>query len=245
MLGFNSPTMIEAGLQNFEDTVDPSHSLVKVFFECGYPLPNSIDETREKNTALARKYGWLVIPIPNHSVTENHNVAIFDHCRVETGDFYITFDPDVRMQQKGWVPAMVEALESDPNTVFVTANRSYRDADWCWKGHGRSIHVLPSGLKVARYQQLVAWSMGMYKGDWLKNYMGREFKAKNPVYGYGEHAMVELMAKHGKTWCEVNSFYDEHLSSEVVYSKWKTESAGGQTKLRFEDWLKSQPPPNK
>lgn len=245
MLGFNTPTMIEGAFQSFENTVAPDNHIIKMFFELGYPLPNSIEETREKNCELASKYGWLIIPIPNHSVTENHNVAIFDHCRIRDEDFYITYDPDVRMQQRGWIPAMVEALRSDENTVFVTANRRYRDLEWCWKGHGRTIQTLPSGLRVGRYRDLVAWSMGMYKGSWLKNYMGREFKARNPVYGYGEHAMVDLMLKHGKTWCEVSDFYDDHLSSEVVYSEWKTESAGHKTQLKFEDWLKARSPQGK
>lgn len=238
MLGFNTPTMIREALINFEETtLTTEHThMVKNLFLCGYPIPNA-ENNDHVTEQLARHYGWNSIKIPNKGGLENHNVAIHEHMRMGVGDYYVTFDPDVRMQQKGWVTAMRNALEqTEPETVYVAAARPYHDEDWCSKQHGRKIITLPSGLRVAKYQRLIAWSIGMFKGEWLAA-RPRDFKAKNEFYGYFEHADLELMQKHRKKWCTLVDYYDHHQSACPVYTEWKRQCADGSTTIKFEDWL--------
>lgn len=245
-LGFNTPEMVRGALENFEaTTTDEEHRrLVKTLFWCGYPLPD-VESNRRELHALAAEYGWWVTDIPNRGVMENHNVAIHDYCHLVPGDFYICFDPDVRMQQTGWVSAMVDALRSDANAVFCCAARPYHDEDWCAKAHGRTVSAIrrpmpsaPAGdLRIARYRELIAWSMGMWKGEWLAA-RPRYFKASHPHYGYAEHADIALMKKHRKTWLSLVDYYDHHVGSDVQYTAWKVECAGGKTKAPFDQWLK-------
>lgn len=235
MLGFNRPEMIRGALENFEaTTTDAEHRrCVKTLFYCGYPFP---EDNRDELHRLAVEFGWWVTDIPNEGVMANHNRAIHDYCHMRTGDFYVTFDPDVRMQEKGWLSAMVEALGSDPNAMFCCAARRFHNDSWCEEQHGRSIHQLPSGLRIARYRHLIAWSMGMWKGEWLAA-RPRDFKADAPHYGYAEHADYARLCDQRKTWVSLVDFYDDHQGAEPLYTKWKAESAAHRTKLSFHDWL--------
>lgn len=237
MLGFNTVEMIEEAMQRFVETVDPAPEvIIPTLFDCGFPLP-SVEENSARLKELAPKYGFNYHRIPNVSVTENHNVAMFDILKIQDQDYYVTYDPDCRLDKKGWLWGMVEALESAEDVVFCCAAMRFHDEEWCWKQHGRTIQTLPSGLRVAHYRQLIAWPMGTYKGWWLRNYSGRSFRAWNEVYGFGEHAMVEIMIREKKKWVTLVDFYDDHKPAGQLYCKWKIESAQRKTTKRFEEWI--------
>ncbi len=233
MLGYNTEKMIEGALKNLEDTTtDSEHrSLIKTLFNCGFP---GNDRARLKQ--LAVKYGWWFTDIPNEGVVENHNVAIHNYCHMEKGDYYATFDPDVRMREKGWVSAMVEALESDRDTVFVSPSMNFHHEKWCQDQHGMTMKSLPSGLRVARYRALVAWPSGLYKGEWLAC-RPRHFAAANKYYGWSEHCEYDRMLAARKTWVQLVDFHDDHLGSDdPLYQQWKVESAGGRTAADYGVW---------
>lgn len=234
MLGFNTPEMIRGALENFENTTtDAEHRrLVKTLFNPWYP-----GNTEEQLRALACEFGWWIANIENRGVVENHNVAIHEYCHMQKGDTYITFDPDVRMQEKGWVTAMLDALASDENTVFCCAAREFHHEKWLIDQHGQTIQTRPNGTRVARYRELIAWSMGMYKGEWLAC-RPRNFAAENPVYGWAEHCERDRMNAAGKTWCQVIDFHDFHMGANQDYTKWKQLSSDKKTTQKFEDWLK-------
>lgn len=246
MLGYNSPEMVRGALENFEaTTTDEEHRrLVKTLFWCEYPLPD-VETNRRELHAMAAEHGWWVTNIPNRGVMENHNVAIHEYCHLQPGDFYICFDPDVRMQQKGWVSAMIAALRSEPSAVFCCAAMPHHDEEWCYTQHGRAITYINSqepgepSLRVARYRQLLAWSMGMWKGEWLAA-RPRDFKAAHPLYGWTEHADIDLMHKHGKTWLSLVDYYDHHLGAEPSYVEWKIACAQSKTRVPFDEWLKGK-----
>lgn len=239
-LGHNSAEMVQGALENLEETTsDHEHRrLVKTLFLCQYPLPSE-NENRQALLELGAKFGWWTTEIPNFGVMENHNKAIHDFYRMRPGDFYVCFDPDVRMQQKGWISAMVEALESEREAVFCAAALPFHDEEWCYNGHGRTVSTLPTGLRISRYKALVAWSMGMWKGEWLAA-RPRDFKAAHPVYGWTEHADLALMEKHGKTWLSTTDYYDHHKGADPIYCEWKIACAQGKTNLKFGDWLKER-----
>lgn len=241
-LGFNTPEMIRGALENFEaTTTDVEHRrLVKTLFLCQFPFPTP-EKNRHALLDIGAEFGWWTTEIPNEGGLANHNRVIHEYYRMRPGDLYICFDPDVRMQQTGWVSAMAEALASDPSAVFCCAARPFHDEEWCVRQHGRSISVLPSGLRVARYRQLIAWSTGIWKGEWLAA-RPRDFKAANQWYGYFEHADLALMNAKGKTWLQVPDYYDHHQGADADYTKWKIESARGETKVSFEEWLKKKKP---
>lgn len=240
MLGFNRAEMVRGGLENFEaTTTDQEHRrLVKTLIICQYPLP-SVDENRAELLKLAAEFGWWCTEIPNAGVMENHNVCIHDLAHLQAGDYYVCADPDVRWQQKGWLSASIEALSWNDETVFCAAALPHHDEEWCWKAHGRVITKLPSGLRIARYRQLLAWSTGVWKGEWLAA-RPRNFKAKHPQYGWTEHADIELMHQHGKKWLTLVDYYDHHLGSEPQYVEWKIECAQGKTSLPFNVWLQKK-----
>lgn len=237
LLGFNTPGMVRAAVENLEKTTThiEHRSLIKTIFDPGYP---GNDPAHIK--AIAVDNGWWHTPIPNESVMGNHNRVIHDFYRMEPGDYYVCFDPDVRMQEVGWVSAMVEALNSDPNIVFCAASRRYHNEKWCSDQHGRTIHSLPSGLRVSKYRELIAWSTGMWKGEWLAA-RPRDFKGDAPVYGYTEHADIRLMQTHGKKWVALSDFYDDHTGGpDARYATWKQESADRKTEAKFEDWVRGK-----
>lgn len=236
-LGFNTPEMVRGALQNFEDTTfDFEHRrMVKTLFYCDFPLPDQETNRRELHK-IGAEFGWWVTNIPNEGVMANHNRAIHEYCHMVPGDFYITFDPDVRMQLRGWVSAMIEALQSDPNVVFCCAAMPHHDEKWCSDQHGRTIHSLPTGVRIAKYKALLAWSMGMWKGEWLAA-RPRDFKAAHPFYGWTEHADVDRMNAAGKKWLSLVDFYDHHLGADPIYVEWKVGCASGKIVVSFEKWL--------
>src|SRR5258708_4135171 len=143
LISFNAHEMVEGAMINFKETVSMNDSVQKVLFDPGYPLP---DKTSNNNLikALCERYGRI-------------------YTNMENGDFYVTYDPDVRMNQKGWLPAMVEALNSYPKAMFCSSARDFHDQDWMYKPpYNRKITVLSSGLKVATYDCLIAWASGVW-----------------------------------------------------------------------------------
>ncbi len=241
MLGYNRADMVKGALENLEaTTTDEEHRrLVKTIFLCQYPLP-TVEQNRTDLNKLAADYGWWRAEIPNEGVMGNHNRAIHEYCHMSPGDFYVTFDPDVRMQEKGWISAMVQALNSDPSAMFVCASRPFHDMEWCAKQHGRTISTLPSGLRISRYNNLLAWSMGMWKAEYLIN-RPRDFKQMNAYYGYSEHADADRLRATGKTWMQLTDFYDHHLCAiDPNYTEWKKVSASGATNKPFDQWLRGR-----
>lgn len=239
MLGYNRADCVRAAMENLEaTTTDEEHRrLVKTVFLCQYPLP-SVSQNREEIIKLAAEFGWWHAEIPNGGVMENHNQAIHDYCHMQPGDFYVVFDPDVRMQQKGWITAMIDALRSEDRAVFCAAAREFHHHDWMQKApYNRKVHTLPSGVRVSKFDTLVAWSMGMWKGEWLAA-RPRDFKMAHKFYGYAEHADLALMEKHGKTWNSVTDYLDHHQGSpDELYTQWKLASAQGATSADFNSWL--------
>lgn len=232
-LGYNKPAMIRGALENFEETTtDLEHRrCVKTLFNPGFP-ENSEAELKD----LAAEFGWWFTNIPNEGVMGNHNRVIHDYCHMQKGDFYVCWDPDVRMQQKGWLSAAVEVLNAHEDVVFVCPALPFHNEEWCYTQHGRTLHELPSKTKFAKYTHLLAWSTGVWKGEWLAK-RPRDFKAAHPVYGWTEHADIDLMNKHGKKWLSLVDFYDHHLGSDPVYCEWKIACAKGETLETYNLWL--------
>lgn len=241
MLGFNRAETVREAMINLEETTtDAEHRrMVKTVFLCQYPLP-SIEENRAKIIEAAREFGWWHAEIPNRGVMLNHNTAIHDFYHMAPGDTYFTFDPDVRLQNKGWLSACAEALHSDPGIMFVSLARPYHDEDWCSKQHGRTIHTLPSGLRIARYKQLIAWSCGMWRGDWLAA-RPRDLNQAGKFYGFSEHRDYERLLKAKKTWVSLVDYYDHHLEApDKLYTEWKVHAAGNTNHDSFDVWLKKR-----
>lgn len=241
MLGYNNADAVRGALENFEaTTTDAEHRrLVKTIFVCDYPLP-SPESNRAELTKLAAEFGWWVAYIPNKGVMENHNVAIHDYCHMQPGDFYITFDPDVRMQQVGWITAMIEALNSDPKFMFCAASRNFHNDAWLNNSEYRRVETLPSGLKIGRWNSLVAWSMGIWRGEFLAS-RPRNFGQAGKFYGYSEHSDYDRLKANGKDWVSVVDFYDDHLwAPDPEYVEWKQMAAGNVNHDSFDVWLKKR-----
>lgn len=240
MLGYNRPDVIEGGLKNFEETVDPDHHIIKTLFSCGYPLPNA-QENRIKERELAAKYGWWNPTIENKGVMQNWNTAIHDHFQMHPGDFLFTFDPDVRMERKGWLPAMVEALQSDEKAMFCSSALNFHHHDWMQTPpYNRKVTTLPSGLRISRFDCLIAWASGMWKADFLIT-RPRDFGMKGCYYGESEASDHKRLIEHGYTWLSVTDFVDNHLGApDQEYLDWKLASAHGTTNKPFDVWLKEK-----
>lgn len=240
MLGYNRPEVIRGAMEQLEaTTTDAEHRrLVKTVFNVQYPL-GGVDQNREATIKLAREFGWWHAEIPNLGVMANHNTALHDYCHIEDGDFYVTYDPDVRMQKKGWISAMMEALNSDPSAMFCCSALGFHKDDWMQKPpYNRKIQVLPSGLRIARYNCLIAWASGMWKGEFLKT-RPRHFGIKGCYYGESEGGDARRLAEHKKTWLSVADYVDDHLGAiDPEYTEWKQLWAHGKILLPFDQWLK-------
>jgi hypothetical protein len=240
-LGYNRAEMVEDCFRNLSATtlLSEQDRLVKTLCILGYPLP-SPEQNRIELLDIAEQFGFSVVEFPNVGVMQNWNTVIHEHLKMQTGDYLLTWDPDVRMQQPGFLSAMVEALESDPDNVYVCAARPYHDEEWCSKQHGREIYTLPSGSRVARYRDLIAWSVGMFKAEFL-NTRPRDFKATGEVYGWCEHADVRRMKLLKKKWVSLVDHYDHHLGAmDESYTLWKIESAQTKTTDTFDVWLRKR-----
>lgn len=237
MLGFHATETIKGAMENFERTVDPSHNVVRWFFDPSYPLPDPY-QNRSLNKQLCSTYGWVYTPIENEGVLGNWNKVIHEYLNMVNGDFLITYDPDVRMNNKGWLPAMVEALQSDEKAMFCSSALDFHHHDWMQiPPYNRKVTQLPSGLRVARYDCLIAWASGMWRADFLIT-RPRNFGARNRFYGWNEHADYERLLQHGYTWLSVADYVDHHLGSpDAKYVEWKQKTAGGLISIRFEEWL--------
>lgn len=239
-LGYNRHDVIRGAMENLEaTTTDVEHRrLVKTVFNCQFPLP-SVAENRAKTIELAREFGWWHAEIPNEGVMGNHNRAIHEYCHIQPGDFYVTFDPDVRMNKPGWISAMVEALNSDPRAMFCSSAMDFHHHDWMQKPpYNRKVTQLPSGLNVARYDCLIAWPSGMWKGEYLAS-RPRNFAQRGKFYGWSEHADHARLVQNNWTWLSVPDYVDHHLGSpEESHIKWKQASASGATSKPFDQWLR-------
>lgn len=245
MLCYNSEEMIRGALENFRETVDDDESIVKVMFEVQYPLPSK-EESFSYVKKLAELYGWGFHSIPNKGVAGNWTQA-FDYFNPADDDVIVGFDPDCRMRPKGWLKAITEVNAAHPEHPCVIPNRTYHDEKWVHEGHGRTIYTdEKTGYRLGKYRQLIAWSLGSHRCDWLRFLRGQgEFAAYSKVYSYSEHWQYDQLLKHGKHWVELVDYYDDHVVSDALYTKWKHESAAKTTDLFFEDWLKTQPPQDK
>jgi len=237
MLGFNAHDTIKGAMENFKNTVDADHNVVKWFFDAGYPLPDKA-ANMSLNKQICSHYGWLYTPIDNEGVLGNWNKVIHEHLNMVNGDFLVTFDPDVRMATKGWMPAMVEALQSDDKAMFCSSALDFHHHDWMQQPpYNRKVTTLESGLRISRYDCLIAWASGMWKADFLIT-RDRNFGARGKYYGWNEHSDYERLLKHGYTWLSVTDFVDNHLGSpDPKYVEWKQKTAGGQVAVKFEEWL--------
>lgn len=236
MLAFNRHDVVRGAMENFEDTVIPNPDYVKWCFDPGYPIGQP--ENSEFIKTLCETFGWKYTRIENEGVLGNWNTVIHDHLGMVNGDFLITYDPDVRMDKRGWVPAMVEALRSEDSAVFCAASMWFHQHEWMYQPpYNRKVRALPSGVNIAKYDCLIAWSSGMWKADFLIT-RPRNFSCRGRWYGWNEHADYERMLKHGKTWLQVADYIDRHLgSADSSYAEWKQEAASGKTALRFEEWI--------
>ena len=238
MLGFNRPETIRGAMQNFKDTVDPDHNIVKCFFDPGYPLDNK-NENMNLNKQLCSTFGWTYTPIKNEGVLPNWNAVIHEHLNMVNGDFLHTFDPDVRMDKKGWLPAMVEALNYEPKAMFCASSLYFHHHDWMLQPpYSRTVETTPSGLNVSRFKCLIAWASGMWRADFLIT-RPRHFGAKGRYYGWNEHADYERLLHHGYTWVAVTDYIDNHLGApDQKYQEWKQKTAAGSVVIPFEEWVK-------
>lgn len=241
MLAHNRSEVVRGAMENLEaTTTDAEHRrLVKTAFLCQYPLP-SVEHNREEIIKLAREFGWWHAEVPNKGVMANHNTALHDYCHIEDGDFYVTFDPDVRMDKPGWISAMIEALNSDPTAMFCSSSMYFHSHEWMQKPpHNRKVTTLPSGLRIARWSQLIAWPSGMWKGEFLKT-RPRHF-SEHMYYGCSEFSDHDRLIENGKTWMSVPDYIDNHLGApDPEYLQWKQESAAGKTSYSFNIWLEKR-----
>ncbi len=241
LLAYNRTHTVLGALENFDNTTtDSEHRrMIKTIFDPGYPLPSQEENSKELKR-LAVEFGWWCTQIPNEGVVQNHNRAIHDFYRMEKGDYYVIHDPDVRIQDKGYVSAAIQALESDPDIVFVCPSREFSHEDWYKEAHGAEVYELQSGLKLRKHKELAAWSCGVFKGEFLAS-RDRNFLAWNSIYGYGEHADYERMKEMGKKWVQLVDFRDYHLGApDAEYTEWKHQSAAQKTKKTFDIWLKER-----
>jgi hypothetical protein len=232
MLGFNTSETIRGAMNNFAETGSSENHVVKWFFDAKFPGNSSADL---KN--LCSHFGWIYTPIENEGVLGNWNKVIHEHLNMVNGDFLVTFDPDVRMNKPGWIDAMVEALNSDPKAMFCSSALDFHHHDWMQVApYNRKVTTLESGLRVARYDCLIAWASGMWRSDFLIT-RDRHFGARGKYYGWNEHADYERLLAHGFTWLSVADFIDHHIGSpDQKYVEWKQKTAAGQVSVKFEDW---------
>jgi len=240
VIAYNSVEVVRGALENFEAiTTDSEHRrMVKTIFNPGYPLP-SVAENETALKKLAHEFGFWFANIPNEGVLGNHNRIIHEFLHMEPGDYYVIYDPDVRIQEKGYISAAIEVLQSEPNIVFVCPSREFHHEKWCVDQHGRQLYTLPSGLRVAKYRSLIAWSCGVFKGEWLAC-RKRNFAAENPVYGYSEHCEYDRMNDAKKKWRQLADFHDYHLGADALYTEWKKLSSDKKTRQPFDAWLKER-----
>jgi hypothetical protein len=237
MLGFNQPEVIRGAFDRFQETVEPNHSIIKWFFDPGYPTPDK-HQNMAFNKQLCSTFGWAYTAIENEGVLGNWNKVIHEHLNMQPGDFLFTYDPDVRMNRQGWIQAMIEALESDPKAMFCCSAMDFHEHDWMQKPpYNRKVTTLPSGLRISRYDCLIAWPSGMWRADFLIT-RDRNFGAKGKYYGWNEHADYDRLLAHGLAWISVTDYVDHHLGSpDAKYVEWKQLTANGSVGIRFEEWL--------
>lgn len=237
MLGFNTHGMIREAMDSFNDTsIKESVDVHKWFFDVGYP---GNDSKTLEIICGHHQYKWTYNKFENEGVLGNWNKVIHEYLNMQPGDFLVTFDPDVRMQQKGWISAMVEALESDPTAMFCSSALDFHHHDWMQQPpYNRKVTTLESGLRISRYDCLIAWASGMWRADFLIT-RPRNFGARGKWYGWNDHADYERLLAHGYTWLSTTDFVDHHLGSpDPKYVEWKQKTAGGIIEKKFEDWIK-------
>ena len=61
MLGFNTPEVIRGAMEQFQETVEADHKIVKWFFDPGYPLPEK-QINQALNKTLCSTFGWIYTP---------------------------------------------------------------------------------------------------------------------------------------------------------------------------------------
>lgn len=234
-LGFNTSEIIRGAFNNYVNTVTPEEDIVKWFFDPGYP---GNDPESLKN--LCSSFGWTYTKIDNEGVLANWNKVIHEHLNMVKGEFLVTFDPDVRMDEIGWLPAMRDILSSDDRLHFCSSSRDFHSHDWMQvPPYSRKLNRTAGGINYSTWDCLISWASGMWKSDLLIT-RPRNFGCAGKYYGWNEHADYDRLLAHGKTWCSATDFIDWHspeTPQDATYIEWKVKSAHKQTELKYEEWL--------
>jgi hypothetical protein len=242
MIAYNRPEMIRGAMQTFCETVSAEEMKFidnRVFF-CQYPLP-SVESNRLATIELAKEFNWKYEEIQNLGCMQNWNQVIHEHLSMKSGDFLMTYDSDCRITKPGWVSAFVEALSSDQQAMFCCTARDFHHHEWMQTHpYNRKIQTLPSGLRIARYDCLIAWASGVWKAEFL-NSRPRDFGLKGCYYGESEASDSTRLRDYGKTWISLADYIDHHMGAmDQEYTDWKLAWAHAKTLLPFDQWIKER-----
>ena len=234
MLGYNTYDMIHRALVQFEEQ-KPDYPIVsRTLVDQRYPLVDFPLDHSVKLMELAQLYGWNYCkPSSNKGAHGGWQWTITD-LGLGDGDVLHGADPDGNPLQPKFLDAAMDVFNNAAECFTVQLNRPCVNA----MGISRTERKI-GNTYVLDYHQLVAWSLGAFDCGWVNRVGG--MKARHPLYGYTEHAMVDAVKPYGGKWYILRDFFDDHLKApDKEFVAWKLACANHQTNEQFSDWLKSQ-----
>lgn len=240
-LAHNRTEIIRGGLENFEATTTPEEKAmcVKQLYFCSYPLP-SIEQNREDCKKLCEEFGWRFMEIPNVGILANHNLVLHELSGIKNGDYYITFDPDVRWGSIGWVSATKDIFDFDPDIMFISSGLDFHHHEQFKNPpYSRRVRSTPSGTNFGEWGCVVSWASGTWRADFLLT-RPRHF-GEDVMYGNSESTDYARLMAYKKKWVSLVDFIDKHFGApDQIYLDWKLAWAHGKTNKSFIDFIKEK-----
>ena len=231
-LAFNSFDFVHRAVIQFEQQKPDYPIASRTLVDQRYPNVESQYENSRKLMELAEVYGWNYCrPSKNHGCHESWNWVIRD-LGLGDGDVLWGCDPDGNPLQPKFLDAAMDVFNNSHECFTVQLNRPCVDK----MGIPRVERKI-GRTAVYDYQQLVAWSLGSFDCGWVNRVGG--MKARHPLYGWTEHAMVDAIRPYGGRWYILKDYFDDHLkAADQEFVSWKLASVEHRTQLDFADWLK-------
>ena len=233
-VAYNRPNVVMESIQKYmNQNKEISLPHEWVLMDCHYPLPHKGQNSVDLAAASSAYNMSHVKPYKNYGTSGNLN-WIINECSMHNDDIFIPLCPDGRVRESGWVSALVDVLNHEPNAYYVALNQISHG------GHTNlSVieHVTTKGTKYLEFPHIVAWSLGGFRVGHVRKIGG--LYERRPFYGFIEDETHKRMSGQGLNFYKLKDYYDFHkYDVDPLYIDWKRAMVEERTRLDFESWLK-------
>ena len=234
VMGFNNPKVINGTFERFENLTDYTGlNLVKIFYDCHYPLPNKVDNKVEYKKAC-EKYGWEYRALEKNFGQDGNINKIFEDLKLEDQDLLLFWDPDNYPAKNTYLKNLVTHISAHPEVGYCTLWREHPEFDM--RGtQGVLIEEVP------RFRYIIGgpggWPMAIWRAEFMKKAGG--LHQTHSYYGGTEGNILMALRRAGMCGTMLEDEQDLMIcvDNDQFYIAWKHIVINHLVHPDFEEWL--------